>query len=110
MEFQKYKSYPENQITGYVLPRRSLVRINLNLKFLAELANIPIKLTSHIGRHTARMLLAEAGISERAVIKTFMGHSNQKDIDSTYFVVTTKHLLQAKNKYDEYLTNELNLR
>ena len=106
---EKYRSHPENIGTTFVLPRRSLVRINMNLKFLAELINIPFKLTSHIGRHTARMLLAEAGIIERAVIKSFMGHSNQKDIDSTYFIVTTKHLVQAKNLFENFLTEELNL-
>ncbi|WP_066408912.1 site-specific integrase [Flavisolibacter tropicus] len=100
---KKYKSKPENQITGLVLPTRSNQKVNVQLKMLAELANIPIKLTSHIGRHTFRQMLSEAGIEDYGVIARMMGRSRRGDIDSVYYAITETGLLEAKRKFEVFL-------
>ncbi|RYE27182.1 MAG: hypothetical protein EOP48_34625, partial [Sphingobacteriales bacterium] len=92
----QYKDAKENQITGLVLPKRSNVKLNVQLKVLAEMVNIPFSLSSHIARHTHRQLLSEAGIEDLGVIKRMMGHSGSGDIDSVYYVITESKLLEAK--------------
>ena len=99
----KYKNTAEAEITGRVLPKRSNKEVNIQLKILANMVNIPIKLTTHISRHTFRQLLAEADIYEMGVIKRMMGHSSYSDIDGTYFSVTESRLLEAKRKFELYL-------
>jgi integrase len=65
----KYKNTAEIEITGCVLPKRSNKEVNVQLKVLAGMVGIPLKLTTHIARHTFRQLLAEADIYEMGVIK-----------------------------------------
>ena len=103
----KYKYSPENEITGKVLPRRSNKEVNIQLKILARMVNIPIKLSTHIARHTFRQLLAEADIFEVGVIKRMMGHSKNGDIDGTYYAVTENRLMEAKRKFENYLQKSL---
>lgn len=100
---EKYKLSPEIEITGSVLPKRSNKEVNVQLKVLANMVNIPIKLSTHICRHTFRQLLAEADICEMGVIKRMMGHSRSGEIDGTYFAVTETRLLEAKRKFELYL-------
>ncbi|RYE28722.1 MAG: hypothetical protein EOP48_33210 [Sphingobacteriales bacterium] len=102
-----YKAAKENQVTGLVLPKRSNEKLNVQLKILAEMVNIPFNLSSHIARHTHRQLLAEAGIEDIGVIKRMMGHSGSGDIDSIYYSVTESRLLEAKGKFENYLTLNL---
>ncbi|MBK9486864.1 MAG: hypothetical protein IPO01_17285 [Chitinophagaceae bacterium] len=99
----KYKNTAETEITGCVLPRRSNKEVNVQLKILANMVNIPLKLTTHIARHTFRQLLAEADIYEMGVIKRMMGHSQNGEIDGIYYYVTESRLLEAKRKFELYL-------
>lgn len=104
---ERYKNTAEMEITGAVLPRRSNKEVNVQLKVLANMAGIPIKLTTHIARHTFRQLLAEADIYEMGVIKRMMGHSSHRDIDGIYYLVTENRLLEAKRKFELYLEKSL---
>ena len=74
---------------------------------LSSLAKTPIKLTTHIARHTFRQLLAEAGIEDYGVIKRMMGQSRNGDVDEVYYSITESRLLNAKLKFEEYLTINL---
>lgn len=103
---EKYKNGIPTLSTR-VLPGRSNKEINVQLKILANMANIPIKLTTHLARHTFRQLLAEADIVEMPVIKRMMGHSRSNDIDDIYYSVTRNRLQQAKNNFEAYLNKFL---
>jgi site-specific recombinase XerD len=94
---------------GNVLPYRSNKEINSQLKFLSQIAKIPIKLSTHIGRHTFRQLLAEAGIEDYGVIKRMMGQSRSGDVDETYYSITESRLINAKNKFECFLNQNLSL-
>jgi site-specific recombinase XerD len=99
----RYKNSAEKDLTGYVLPHRSNKELNVQLKIIASLCNIPFNLTSHVARHTFRQLLAEAGIEDIAVIKRMMGQSRGDEIDEIYYSVTESRLLAAKEKFEKYL-------
>jgi site-specific recombinase XerD len=99
----KYKNSAEREITGNVLPKRSNKELNIQLKILANMVGIPLKLTTHIARHTYRQLLAEADIYEMGVIKRMMGHSRGGEIDGIYYAVTESRLMEAKRKFELYL-------
>ncbi len=103
----KYKNQSEVEITGLVFPRRSNKEFNSQLKLLATLAKIPIKLSTHIGRHTFRQLLAEAGVEDYGVIKRLMGQSRNGDVDEVYYSVTESRLMAAVKKLDLCLTQNL---
>ncbi len=103
----KYKNSAEAEITGGVIPRRSNKEVNVQLKILANMVGIPIKLTTHIARHTYRQLLAEADIYEMGVIKRMMGHSKGGEIDGIYYVVTETRLVEAQRKFELYLEKSL---
>jgi integrase len=75
----------------------------VQLKILANMVGIPLKLTTHIARHTFRQLLAEADIYEMGVIKRMMGHSRNGEIDGIYYAVTESRLMEAKRKFELYL-------
>jgi len=100
---KKYKEHNDSQIAGTVLPRRSNKEVNSKLKFLSTLAKIPLKLSTHIGRHTFRQLLAESGIEDYGVIKRMMGQSRNGDVDEVYYSVTESRLMNAKTKFETYL-------
>jgi len=101
----KYKKTVEAEITNRVFPYRSNKEMNCQLKVLAQLAAIPIRLTTHIARHTFRQLLAEAGIIDYGVIKRMMGQSRNGDVDEVYYSVTEKGLQDAKKNLDNLLKN-----
>lgn len=104
---EKYKHSPEIQITRNVLPRRSNKEVNVQLKILASMVNIPLKLSTHTARHTFRQLLAEADIYETGVIKRMMGHSRGGEIDGIYYHVTESRLMEAKRKFELFLNKSL---
>jgi site-specific recombinase XerD len=104
---EKYKNESEHQITRRVLPQRSNQKINSNLKILSNMIEVSFELKSHIARHTFRQLLGEAGITDMGVIKRMMGQSRSGDIDSVYYSVTEARLIEAKNKFERYLTEHL---
>jgi site-specific recombinase XerD len=106
---KKYSSHIKNgEMT--VLPKRSNKEINSQLKVIAVLASIPIRLTTHVARHTFRQLIAEADVSDYGVIKRMMGHSRRSDIDDVYYSITDSRLLDAKNKFECYLKKNLMLK
>lgn len=103
----KYRDQREVQISNSILPKRSSVKVNVQLKILGGLAEIPFPLTSNIGRHTHRQLLAEADITELAVIKLMRGQTYMSDIDGVYYKVTESRLIEAKRKFEVYLEKNL---
>ncbi|OFY83701.1 MAG: hypothetical protein A3F72_12880 [Bacteroidetes bacterium RIFCSPLOWO2_12_FULL_35_15] len=104
---EKYKDHPDVAIEGGVIPKRSNSKINLHLKIIAERLNLPVNLTTHVGRRTFRQLIGEAGIETDSIIKKLMGHSNHKNMDSRYYKVNETPLLEAKRKFELYLTSYL---
>ena len=100
---KKYQTTAEAVTTNKVLPGRSNKEMNVQLKLIAQMAGIPIRLSTHIARHTFRQLLAEAGITDQGIIKRMMGQSRNGDVDEVYYSVTEKGLLYAKNKFDNLL-------
>lgn len=100
----KYKEF--NKFKETLIPFISNQQLNMWLKIIAEKVGISKPLSSHIARHTYRQLLSEAGIKDLAAIKTMMGHSRNKDIDSVYHNVTERQLLEAKEQYQTFL-NEI---
>ncbi len=103
----KYKNDLSVIINNGIIPRRSNKEINYQLKHIATKVGISIRLSHHIARHSFRQLLAEAGVEDMGVIKRMMGHSRQNDIDSVYYSITDSRLLEAKNKFELYLTKYL---
>jgi integrase len=103
----RYKQHPETQIKTTIFPKRSNKEVNVQLKVLGGLIDVPIKLTTHIGRHTFRQLLAEAGIVDFAVIKRMMGHSRKNEIDEVYYSVTESALINAKQMFEKFLDKHL---
>lgn len=103
----RYMNTPESRITGRVLPQRSNPKFNVQLKMISEMVNNPFPLTTHIGRHTFRQLLSEAGIEDAGLIKRMMGHSREGDIDAVYYLITEERLIEAKRKYEVFLQKYL---
>ncbi len=101
--FKRFSVLTEIQIGNTIMPNRSNKEVNLKIKMIGALAGVQIKLSSHIGRHSFRQLLGEAGLEDSAVIKRMMGQSNRNDLDSVYYTITKSRLLAAKNKLEEYL-------
>lgn len=104
---KKYKTLIEGNISNSVLPHRSNKEMNLQLKLIAQMAGIAIRLSTHIARHTFRQLLAEAGITDYCVIKRMMGQSRNGDVDEVYYSVTEKGLMDAKIKFESYLKSNI---
>ncbi|NTS40799.1 site-specific integrase [Flavisolibacter sp. BT320] len=103
----KYRKEPENIILNRVLPQRSNQKVNVQLKILSNMIELPFELKSHTGRHTFRQLLGEAGIAEMAVIKRMMGHNRSGDIDNVYYQITEEKLIRAKEKLQKYSDEQL---
>lgn len=99
----EFDAMPETQITGLLIPQRAMAYLNRDLKIIAAKCNIDFTLSTNIARHTFRQLASEAGIYDIAVIKKMMGHTPINDIDSNYFMATESKLIEAKNKYENYL-------
>lgn len=100
----KYKGeIPEQRI----IPKKSLDKVNQNLKLIGVLAGVHFPLTTYAARRFFRQSIHEAGIHEELVRKSLMGHSVASDMDSHYFLVTDNILLEAKHKLDNHF-NSLN--
>jgi integrase len=96
---EKYKDeVPEQRI----LPKRSLDKLNLNLKLIAAKTNIDFPLSTYAARRFFRQSIFESGIRESLVIKSLMGHTNSNDIDSHYFLVSGDILKGAKKKLQKH--------
>jgi integrase/recombinase XerD len=88
----KYLGKPETK--GFVLPRLTNQKVNLNLKLIGELVGIQKKLTHHVARHTfATTIMLEQGIDIKAVSK-LLGHTSMKTTE-IYAQVTRKHLSEV---------------
>ncbi len=76
----KYKNSDDRIKIGKLIPKISNVKINLYLKVIGELADINLKLTHHVARHTcATTILLENNVPMEQVSK-WLGHA---DISST---------------------------
>jgi len=96
---EKYgKKTPEDRI----LPKRSLDKMNLNLKVLAAKAGVEFALSTYTARRFFRQSIFESGIRESLVIKSLMGHTSSNDIDSHYFNVSDDILKDAKKKLQKH--------
>ena len=100
---KKYANVPAVLLRNGIIPKKSNKEINAQLKIIAEKLGIHIRLSHHIGRHTFRQLLAEAGVQDFGVIKRMMGQSREADIDHVYYTITDSRLLEAKQKFELYL-------
>lgn len=93
----------ENMIPeGRILPKRSLDKMNLNLKLIGAKAGIEFPLCTYTARRFFRQSVSEAGIHEDLVIKTLMGHTSTNDIDSHYFYISDDILKDAKKKLQKH--------
>lgn len=96
---EKYKGQiPEDRI----LPKRSLDKMNLNLKLIGAKAEIDFPLSTYTARRFFRQSIFEAGIREMMVVKSLMGHTSTNDIDSHYFNISDKVLKEAKKKLQKH--------
>lgn len=85
-----------------VLPKRSLDKMNLNLKLIAAKTGINFSLSTYTARRFFRQSISESGINEGLVVKTLMGHTIVNDIDSHYFYVSDAILIKAKKKLEKH--------
>ena len=96
---EKYEGkIPEDRI----LPKRSLDKMNLNLKLIGAKAEIDFPLTTYTARRFFRQSIFESGIRENLVIKSLMGHTSSNDIDIHYFLVSDDILKDAKKKLQKH--------
>lgn len=100
--FTIYSNYSECEITKMALPKRSLDKMNLNLKLIGALSNLPHDLTTKFARRFFRSSLNKAGIYEPHLVKSLMGHSVQKDMDKHYLYISDEMLIEAKQKLESY--------
>mgnify|MGYP002396098234 CR=1 FL=1 len=89
---------PEDRI----LPKRSLDKMNLNLKLIGAKTGIDFSLSTYTARRFFRQSIFESGIRESLVIKSLMGHTSSNDIDSHYFNVSDDILKDAKKKLQKH--------
>ncbi|MGZ0017663.1 tyrosine-type recombinase/integrase [Yeosuana sp. AK3] len=89
---------PEDRI----LPKRSLDKMNLNLKVLAAKTGVDFSLSTYTARRFFRQSIFESGIRESLVIKSLMGHTSSNDIDSHYFNVSDDILKEAKKRLQKH--------
>jgi len=85
---------------GRLIPKISNVKINLYLKVIADMANIRLKLTHHVARHTcATTVLLENNVPMEQVSK-WLGHA---DLSSTkvYAKVTKSRLHTTASRISE---------
>jgi integrase/recombinase XerD len=63
---------------------------NKSLKLIAAMAGIKKDISSHVARHTAGMILANAGVSME-VAAEILGHSSTKHT-AVYYKITNKRI------------------
>ena len=103
--FKKYSNHIETNIYNRVIPKRSLDKMNLNLKLISAKCSIEHNLSTKYARRFFRASLNKADIREPNLVKTMMGHSIHKDMDKHYLFVDNKMLLEAKEKLELYFNN-----
>ena len=103
--FKKYSNHIETSIYNRVIPKRSLDKMNLNLKLISAKCSIEHNLSTKYARRFFRASLNKADIREPNLVKTMMGHSIHKEMDKHYLFVDNKMLLEAKEKLELYFNN-----
>lgn len=79
------------------LPKYSNQKYNQCLKELAQLAGISKPVSSHWGRHTAAMMLLNAGVRIE-VVSRVLGHSSITETQRTYSKVLKKTVVSEMSK------------
>jgi site-specific recombinase XerD len=104
---QKYENSIDRQLYGLVFPKRSNQKMNQHLKLIAAKCMLNINLSTHIARHSFSQLLTESGIEDSLILDKMMGHSSEGYIGSKYRFVSEDMLINAKNKFENYLSTYL---
>lgn len=73
----------------YQLPIISNQKYNAYLKVLGDYAKLPIKLHSHLGRHSFACILLNSGVDMKTISRA-LGHANTKITESTYAFMNDK--------------------
>ena len=80
-----------------VLPVLSNQKINLNLKFIADLIGLKKRISCHCGRHSFAMLLLNSGVRLETVAAS-LGHSNTQVTQQHYARLTTNTVLSEVSR------------
>jgi integrase len=99
---EKYRDYPDRIKNGVIIPRFSNAKLNVYLKVIGNLAQIKLKLTHHVARHTcATTVLLENNVPLDEVSK-WLGHT---DVRSTriYAQITKKKLSDTADRLNDIL-------
>jgi len=104
---QRYKDHLDSNVNGSVLPKKSLDKMNLNLKVIGAKAGFSVELSTKFARRFFRQSLNNANINERLLVRSMMGHSIASEIDAHYLHINEKMLKEAKEKLDEYFNDFL---
>lgn len=98
-----YDRYEESRKrTGYVLPRMSSQKVNMNLKEIARFVGIRKRITFHVSRHTFATQALENGIPIH-LVSQFLGHASLKTTE-IYTHVTRKHLSEVSSKLNKAIS------
>ena len=93
----KYKNTNYRRETGRLMPKFSNTKLNAYLKAIGDLANIKLKLTHHVARHTcATTVLLENDVPINEVSK-WLGHAEIKSTN-VYAHVTRNKLGNTANR------------
>lgn len=98
----KYNNTEHRKTTGCLMPKFSNVKLNAYLKVIGDLANIRLKLSHHVSRHTcATTILLENDVPLNEVSK-WLGHA---DLKSTriYAHVTRNKLANTASRLSNLL-------
>ena len=99
---KRYVDSYESKINDSVLPKKSLDKMNLNLKLIGAKAGLSCELSTKYARRFFRQSLYNSNINERLLVRAMMGHSIDSEIDGHYLHVTERMLEEAKVKLDSY--------
>ncbi|GAA0894510.1 site-specific integrase [Fulvivirga kasyanovii] len=100
MELLEKYDNKEREITGYLLPRYSNVKINLYLKTIADLSGISKKMTHHMARHTFATTITLDNDAPLHIVSKLLGHSSIKTTE-IYAKVTNHHLDKHMDRLNE---------
>lgn len=104
---KKYDNHPSRLKYGKLFPIYINAVYNANLKKIQALANIGVKITSHLGRHSFSTTIALSNGMPLVTLSKILGHSNVKitqiyakvldekianDFDDLYVALSKKHL------------------
>ncbi len=95
------------ETSEYVFPNIDNSTYNKTLKLIGLKSGINFNVTTHTGRHAFRQLLPEAGVQDAGVISRMMGKVGEDKIDSVYYEIIESRLLDAKQKFELYLSKNL---